>query len=64
MSYSEQNGQVVLTMSREDYDLMLLLLGAGTAAHIVWDRKALEFLNRLNEGNQHYTPYQMDEKKS
>ncbi len=63
MSYSENaNGQVVLTLSREDYQLMLMLLGAGAAgARIVSGNRALAFLNRLNEGNPHYTPYQVDE---
>lgn len=31
MSYSEKDGQVVLTMSREDYELVLMSLGAFTA---------------------------------
>ena len=31
MSYSEQDGQVVLTMSREDYETILLALGAWTS---------------------------------
>jgi len=58
--YREENDQVILTMSREDYQLMLMLLGAGAAgARIVSGKKALEFLNRLNQGNPHYTPYQV-----
>ena len=66
MSYSEENGQVVLKMSREDYDSLLLWLGMAhgsqsrTAAD--WNR-VLSFMNRLNSGNQHYTPYQVEEKK-
>ncbi len=62
MAYREENGKVVLTLSQEDYQLMLMLLGAGAAgARIVSGNKALAFLNRLNEGNPHYTPYQITE---
>ena len=63
MSYSEENGQVLLRMSREDFQLVLMLLGAGVAGErIVSWKKACELLNRLNEGNSHYTPYQVEEK--
>ena len=56
MSYSEENGQVVLTMSREDYDLL-------RDAALRWDLGLGEDLwNRLNQGNPHYTPYQVGEK--
>jgi hypothetical protein len=65
MAYSEQNGQVVLTMSREDYQLVLMLLGAGVAGeHILTWAKACQLLNRLNSGNPNYTPYQVEAKKS
>ena len=64
MSYSEENGLVVLRMSREDFQLVLMLLGAGVAGErIVSWKKACELLNRLNEGNPNYTPYQVEEKK-
>lgn len=49
MSYREENGQVVLTMSREDYERLLFDLTA-----------MLEFMNRLNQGNPQYTPYQVE----
>jgi len=64
MSYREENGQVVLTMSREDYVRLLFRLGAGFGAwlHSHSDRfpdivrDELAFINRLNEGNPNYTP--------
>ena len=31
MSYREENGQVVLTMKAEDYEMILMALGAFTA---------------------------------
>ena len=58
VSYREDDGKVVLTMSREDYQLVLMLLGAGSAQEmVVSHKKAFELLNRLNEGNANYTPY-------
>lgn len=64
MSYREENGQVVLTVSREDYDLILMALGAWTAQ--TWEKgndQMFRFLNRLNEGNPHYAPYRVEAKK-
>jgi hypothetical protein len=64
VSYREENGQVILTMSREDYQLVLMLLGAGVAGeHVVSWKKACMLLNRLNEGNPNYTPYQVETKQ-
>jgi hypothetical protein len=58
VSYREENGQVILALSRDDYQLVLMLLGAGVAGErIVSWKRACELLNRLNEGNPHFTPY-------
>ena len=67
MSYSEKDGQVVLTMSREDYDWILFALGAlagGRARDGADTMPIVSLLNRLNQGNPNYTPYQVGEKKS
>ena len=68
MSYSEQDGQVILTMSREDYELLLMAMGYATGAAaqsgtpiLPW-RKAFGLMDRLNQGNPHYAPYQTGEK--
>ncbi|MGH9505264.1 MAG: hypothetical protein ACRD20_20615 [Terriglobales bacterium] len=61
MSYSESNGQVILTMSKEDYELLTRMLGAGSIA-VPFDR-SLPFLTRLNSGNPNYPPYQVEAKK-
>jgi hypothetical protein len=63
VSYREENGQVILTMSIEDYQFVLMLLGAGVAGERIlsW-KKACELLNRLNQGNPNYTPYQVEGK--
>lgn len=62
MSYSLEDGQVVLRMSQEDYSYLLFLLGGSVC--IAVDRGSLlpnlsEFVNRLNSGNPNYTPYQV-----
>jgi hypothetical protein len=69
MSYSERDGQVILTMSREDYDIVLMALGAFTA--MTWNKttdkgRMFVLLNDLNSGKPNYTPYQVEahEKKS
>ena len=66
MSYSEQDGQVVLKMSREDYDKLALVL--DLTRRLRFNDEPLsgfdEFLNRLNQGNPNYTPYRGGEKKS
>ena len=58
--YKEENGQVVLTLTREDYAFVLFALGAATG---VASREGLnieQFLkvvDRINEGNPDYVPY-------
>ena len=62
MSYREENGQVVLTMSREDYERVVFSLGLATG-FMLQDggngdsMRAL--LNRINEGNPNYTAYDL-----
>lgn len=63
MSYAEMNGQVVLTMSHEDYQMLLFALGIATGSALK-DAKPikpiLEFMNRLNQGNPNYSAYQVE----
>lgn len=68
--YREENGQVILTMSREDYERLIFRLGmaAGYASKCGGAlgeqlRQDLAFMNRLYEGNPHYTPYLVETKK-
>lgn len=63
MSYSEENGQVVLRMSREDYEMLIFRLGmaAGYEAKCGGDtgqalKRSLDLMNRLNSGNPNYRP--------
>ena len=70
MSYSEQDGQVVLKMSREDYDLVLKVFAMATVRAMTDKRPILSSLQvvrllyRLNRGNPNFTPYRVGEKKS
>lgn len=61
MSYREEGDKIILTMSREDYTTLLMELGGAMFLHIKdgdsGADKALAWLNRLNEGNPHYTAY-------
>ena len=58
MSYSEQDGQVTLTMSQEDYEKVMIRLGMAAAeAESLAEEFAL--VNRLNQGNPNYTPHQV-----
>jgi hypothetical protein len=65
VSYSEENGQVVLRMSREDYSYLLFLLGGSVIVAVEKESllpNLMAFTNRLNEGNPNYTPYQVPDK--
>lgn len=59
MSYSEKDGEVVLAMSREDYDEMLKVFATATAKLFPDTMWILRLLNRLNQGNPNYTPYRV-----
>lgn len=70
MAYREENGQVVLIMSRDDYERILGLCAIATAASknavrnlMFTEADVIALLNRLNQGNPNYTPYQVEEKK-
>lgn len=64
MSYREENGQVILTIDKLDWELFIIAMGA--AITMIPDRNDrcwfLSFVNRLNSGNPNYTPYQTGEK--
>lgn len=60
MSYSEESNDVVLRMSRKDYDALMMNLGA-MGIYSYEPHKLHELLDRLNSGNPNYTPYQVGE---
>jgi hypothetical protein len=63
MSYQEENGNVVLRMSKEDWHLTMYALDKAIgcvpnpARHLAY--KLIDLRNRLNQGNPNYTPYQV-----
>ena len=67
MSYSESEGQVILSMSREDYQMLLMALAYATFGaikeHWTPESRMFELVNRLNQGNPNYMPYQTGESK-
>ena len=66
MSYKEEDGKVILTLDRSDYEMLLLCLGmaAGWAIKEKKDSSPfVELVNRINEGNPDFIPYQVREKK-
>lgn len=60
MSYKEIDGKVQLTMTKGDYLYLLTALGIATGAVGPAAQKSLLLaLNRINEGNPDYKPYEL-----
>jgi len=61
LGYStDQNGNIVLTMIREDFDLLVLAMGFGTVnIRPEFRQKMLGLVNRINSGNPNFTPYEI-----
>ena len=62
MKYSTKADAIILEMSLEDYDLLLVMLGAAAGlAHQRGDEvrfwRWIDFVNRMNAGNPNFTPY-------
>lgn len=60
------NGDTVtltMTMTHENYDYLLLLLGIAAGSVSMHSRESfrdmIRFVNRLNEGNPNFTPYEV-----
>lgn len=65
MGYSEDNsGNVVLTMTPDDYIELLLRLGAANASPGFTLDDSLALINRLNEGNPKFKPYKLLKEKT
>jgi hypothetical protein len=64
MSYREQDGQVILTLSREDYNELIEVHRLAIYSVAPNYRDGIrDFWDRLNAGNPRYTPYRVEEKK-
>jgi hypothetical protein len=61
MKYTENGDTITLEMDREDYLLLLFLLGiavgknGGTDPARFWEW--VDFVNRINTGNPNFLPY-------
>jgi hypothetical protein len=61
------DGNVVLTMTQDDWSNLLLTLGYATGAarrgNDVMYQSFLDLVNRLNVGNPRFTPYAVETEK-
>lgn len=69
--YREENGQVVLSMSRLEYERLIETFamascwlmyqdGEGCCHCRLLTQRMLTLFNRLNEGNPNFAPYRVD----
>lgn len=64
MTYSKQDDRITLEMTGDDFDCLLIMLGAAIGSALRAGRKDmaylwLEFTNKLNNGNSEFTPYEI-----
>ena len=60
LGYSEDSeGNVVLRMTVEDYQLLLMCMGYATGAAGAEKSQFIGLINRLNKGNQNFVPYKI-----
>lgn len=64
MSYSKSSDDnIVLTMTRDDYSRLLIAMGMAVGAALgrgmLNTKEVIKLLNRINEGNPNYSPYQV-----
>jgi hypothetical protein len=64
MTYTERGDEVILQMTRDDYERLLFLLGISGGfiarehgAQSKPFRDYINFINGLNTGNPHFVPY-------
>lgn len=59
--YLEIGDKVQLTMTREDFESLLMRLGGSARGDIADFHRTLALVNRLNVGNKRFTPYEVPE---
>jgi hypothetical protein len=64
MTYREENDQVILTLSKDDYRSLMYTLALPAGSLLGESDKPrveqiLLLANRINEGNPNYRPYQI-----
>ena len=59
-----EKDRVVIDMSRDDFDMLLLVLGLAAGGQFddrVFFWRVMKLANTINEGNPRYTPYEIPE---
>ena len=62
MSYRVEKGKVILELTPEQFDRILIMAGYATGAAQLRGDSPVDFIrlvNEINEGNPHFTPYQI-----
>ena len=63
MSYREVDGRVHIELTREEYGLLNMALGAAASTEMGWGRDFIRLANTINDGNPNWTPYILEEEK-
>jgi|KBSMisStandDraft_5_1062788.scaffolds.fasta_scaffold82830_6 hypothetical protein len=62
MTYSAEGDKITIEMSRDDYDLLTIMLGSALGSAF-GDKRLfyawVDFANRLNAGNPRWAPYEI-----
>jgi hypothetical protein len=59
MSYSVVNGRVHIELTREEYHLLLMALGAAAASEFGMQESFIRLANSINDGNPSWTPFEV-----
>ncbi|HEX4275797.1 MAG TPA: hypothetical protein VHZ74_10600 [Bryobacteraceae bacterium] len=67
MSWKREGDRVSIEMNFDDWNMLLIVLGFATGAALegqfpITSGRILGLVNRLNEGNPDFTPYEIAEK--
>ena len=63
MTYTENGDRITLEMTRDDYEMLLMMAGfaAGASRERAHFYMWLKFVNRLNETNPNFMQYEIPE---
>jgi hypothetical protein len=68
MSYKREEDTITLTLSTDDYTGLMMFAGMllsclDRKADKIWFWRWVKLVNRMNEGNPHYRPYETPEEE-
>lgn len=65
MTYTKQGETITLTMTQDDYETLLLVVGIAAGSSFLPNRalfwRLMQFANEMNTGNPQFTPYEIPE---